>query len=70
MTNTGIEGSAGDLPSVLLGTGVPVFIAGLIFSLRWDRHRKLVPLIAAHGGVDTLPSISSLLHVLTTNIGR
>jgi membrane protease YdiL (CAAX protease family) len=67
---TGVEGSAGDFGSVLLGTGVPVFIVGLIFSLLWDRHRKLVPLIAAHWGVDTLPAISSLLHIVTSNIGR
>lgn len=67
---SGVEGSAGDLGSVLLGTGLPVFIVGLLFSLLWDRHRKLVPLIAAHWGVDTLPAISSLLHIITSNIGR
>ncbi len=66
----GVEGTAGDFASVLVGTGAPVFIAGLIFSLLWDRHRKLVPLIAAHWGVDTLPAVSSLCHIMTSNIGR
>ncbi len=66
----GVEGTAGDFVSVGLGTGVPVFIVGLILSLLWDRHRKLVPLIAAHWGVDTLPAVSSLLHIMTSNIGR
>lgn len=70
LLSRGVEGTAGDLSSVLLGTGVPVFIAGLILSLLWDRHRKLVPLIAAHWGVDTLPAISSLFHIMTSNIGR
>jgi membrane protease YdiL (CAAX protease family) len=70
LLSSGVEGTAGDLGSVLMGTGVPVFIAGLIFSLLWDRYRKLVPLIAAHWGVDTLPAISSLMHVLTSNVGR
>jgi membrane protease YdiL (CAAX protease family) len=65
-----VEGKAGDLGSVLLGTGIPVFIVGLIFSLLWDRHRKLVPLIAAHWGIDTLPAISAFFHVVTSNIGR
>lgn len=67
---TGVEGTAGDLPSVLLGTGLPVFIVGLILTLLWDRHRKLVPLIAVHWGIDTLPAVSALLHVATSNIGR
>ncbi len=70
LLSSGVEGTAGDFASVLLGTGLPVFIAGLVFSLLWDRYRKLVPLIAAHWGVDTLPAISSLMGVLTSNAGR
>lgn len=59
----GIEGQAGNLPSVLLGTGVPVFIAGLIFGLIWDRYRNFWPLVACHTGVDTLPVITSFLGI-------
>lgn len=59
----GIEGRAGDLGSVLLGTGVPVLIVGLIFGILWDRYRSLLPLIAVHWGVDTLPTVISLLGV-------
>lgn len=57
----GVEGTAGDLGSVILGTGVPVFIFGLIFALFWDRYRSLLPLVAAHWGVDILPSLISFL---------
>lgn len=59
----GIEGSAGDLGSVLIGTGVPVLIVGLIFGLLWDRNKNLLPLIAAHWGIDILPTMISLLGV-------
>ena len=59
----GVEGSAGDLSSVLMGTGVPVLIVGLIFALLWDRYRSLPPLIAAHWGVDVLPAIISFLGI-------
>ena len=59
----GVEGSAGDLSSVILGTGVPVFIVGSVFALLWDRYRSLPPLIAAHWGVDVLPAIISFLGI-------
>ncbi len=59
----GVEGTAGDLTSVILGTGVPVLIVGLIFALLWDRYRSLPPLIAAHWGVDVLPAIISFLGI-------
>jgi membrane protease YdiL (CAAX protease family) len=59
----GIEGNAGDLGSVLLGTGVPVLISGLIFGMLWDRHRSLLTLIAFHWGVDILPITISLVGV-------
>ena len=58
---TGVEGSAGDIVSVLLGTGLPVLVAGLLFGLAWDRWRNLPMLIAVHWGIDALPSISSFL---------
>jgi uncharacterized protein len=59
----GVEGTAGDLGSVLIGTGIPVFIVGLVFGLLWDRYRNLLPLIVAHWGIDTLPTIFSLLRI-------
>lgn len=59
----GVEGNAGDLTGVLLGTGVPVFVAGLIFCLAWDRWRSLPVLVALHWGIDTLPAISSYLGI-------
>lgn len=63
LLSKGVEGSAGDLGSVILGTGIPVFIVGLIFGILWDRHRSLLPLIAAHWGIDTLPTVFSLLGI-------
>ena len=59
----GVEGSAGDLSSVVLGTGVPVAIVGLVFALLWDRYRNLPALIAAHWGVDVLPAIIAFLGI-------
>ncbi|MCE9620054.1 MAG: CPBP family intramembrane metalloprotease [Planctomycetes bacterium] len=60
---SGAEGTANDLSSVLLGTGLPVLVVGLIFGWAWDRWRNLPALIAIHWGIDTLPSVASLLHV-------
>jgi membrane protease YdiL (CAAX protease family) len=59
----GVEGSAGNIASVIEGTGIPVFVFGMIFSLYWDRYRSLPPLIAVHWGIDLLPIIASLLGV-------
>lgn len=59
----GAEGTAGDLGSVLLGTGVPVLIVALILGWAWDRWRNLPALVAIHWGVDTLPSIASFLQL-------
>jgi len=59
----GVEGSAGDLSSVILGTGVPVLIVGSVFALLWDRYRNLPALIAAHWGVDVLPAMISFLGI-------
>jgi membrane protease YdiL (CAAX protease family) len=63
LLSQGVEGRAGDLGSVLLGTGVPVLMVGLIFGLLWDRYRSLPSLIAFHWGIDTLPTVISLLGV-------
>jgi membrane protease YdiL (CAAX protease family) len=59
----GAEGTAGDLGSVLLGTGVPVLVVALVFGWAWDRWRNLPALILVHWGVDTLPSIASFLQL-------
>ncbi len=59
----GSEGTAGNLVSVLVGTGIPVFTAGLIFGWFRDRYRSLPPLIAVHWGVDILPTVASLLRI-------
>jgi membrane protease YdiL (CAAX protease family) len=58
---SGAEGRAGDIASVLLGTGLPVFIVGLIFGWAWDRWRNLPALVALHWGIDVLPSVASFL---------
>lgn len=60
---SGVEGSAGDLGSVLMGTGLPVLIVALILGMAWDRWRNLPALIALHWGIDTLPSICSFLRL-------
>lgn len=60
---SGAEGRAGDLVSVLLGTGLPVFVVGLIFGWAWDRWRNLPALVALHWGIDTSPSVTSFLRL-------
>jgi len=60
---SGEEGRAGDFGSVLLNTGLPVLIVGLVIGLLWDRYRRLLPLIALHWGIDTLPLISAILGI-------
>ena len=60
---TGAEGTAGDLPSVLLGTGLPVLAVAFILGWAWDRWRNLPALVMLHWGVDTLPSVASLLQI-------
>jgi membrane protease YdiL (CAAX protease family) len=60
---SGAEGTAGDWRSVLLGTGLPVLLAALIFGWAWDRWRNLPALVALHWGVDALPSIASFLRL-------
>lgn len=59
----GVEGTAGDLGSVIAGTGIPVFVVGLVFAWLWDRYRCLPALVALHWGIDILPSVSSMLGI-------
>jgi membrane protease YdiL (CAAX protease family) len=59
----GVEGEAGSLISILAGTGLPVFLAGLLLGLAWDRWRNLPTLVAIHWGVDTLPAVASFLMI-------
>jgi len=61
-----VEGQAGDLGSVLMGTGLPVGIVGLILALAWDRWRNLPALIAIHAGIDTIPILCSMLQSTST----
>ncbi len=60
---SGVEGSAGDLGSVLVGTGLPVLIVGLFFGVAWDRWRNLPALVAVHWAIDVLPYVSSFLGI-------
>jgi uncharacterized protein len=59
----GVEGEAGDIASVLLGTGAPVLVVALVLGLAWDRWRNLPALVALHWGVDLLPIVSSMLRI-------
>ncbi len=60
---TGVEGRAGDFASVVMGTGLPVFVIGLVFGLLYDRYRRLVPLIAAHWGIDAVVGVAAMLRL-------
>lgn len=64
LLSSGAEGNAGDLVSVMVGTGAPVFVAGLVFGWAWDRWRSLPHLVLAHWAVDLLPGIGSFLGVV------
>jgi len=64
LLSSGVEGAAGDLGSVLLGTGLPVFVVGLIFAWAWARWRSLPHLVLAHWAIDLLPSVSSFVGVM------
>ncbi len=59
----GVDGTAGDLPSVLVGTGIPVFIVGTFFGWHWMRYRNLPLLILVHWAIDILPSVSSFFRI-------
>ncbi|MFZ9187040.1 MAG: CPBP family intramembrane glutamic endopeptidase [Algoriphagus sp.] len=60
---SGVEGQAGDLSSVVLGTGVPVLLVSLYFGWHWARYRNLPLLICAHWAIDILPSLSSFFGI-------
>lgn len=60
----GVEGQAGNALSVLVGTGIPVFMVSLVFGWLWHRHRSLPALVCAHWGIDVLPAASSLLGIV------
>lgn len=60
---SGVEGSAGDIYSILMGTMLPVFVIGIILGYLWNRFRNIWVLIALHYGIDMLPSIASFLHL-------
>lgn len=59
----GVDGQAGDLISVLVGTGLPVFIVGTFFGWHWSRFRNLPVLILTHWAIDILPSVSSFFGI-------
>ncbi len=58
---SGVEGTAGDLRSILLGTGLPVFVVGLVLAAIWDRWRSAPVIIALHFAIDLLPSLRHAL---------
>lgn len=60
---SGVEGQAGDLYSVVLGTGVPVLLVSLFFGWHWARYRNLPVLICTHWAIDILPSLSSFFGI-------
>lgn len=57
LLSSGVEGSAGDLASILMGTGLPVFVVGLVFAAIWDRWRNFSILVALHFAIDVLPAL-------------
>jgi len=63
LLSQGVEGQAGDWGQVILHTGVPVFIVGVLFAIHWSRYRNIVLLIATHWAIDTLPSLSSYFKI-------
>ncbi|WP_235496779.1 CPBP family intramembrane glutamic endopeptidase, partial [Aneurinibacillus migulanus] len=60
---SGVEGSAGDIYSILTGTIIPVFVIGIVLGYLWKKFKNIWILIALHYGIDTLPSIASLLQI-------
>jgi len=59
----GLEGHAGDWPSLLNHAARFIFVWGLIYGLYWDRYRRLLPLIVAHSALDVLPWIAAMLGI-------
>ena len=63
LLSDGIEGQAGNFADVLLHTGVPVFIIGVVFGFHWSRFRNIILLILTHWAIDILPSVSSYFKI-------
>jgi membrane protease YdiL (CAAX protease family) len=63
LLSSGVEGQAGDFAGVLLQTGLPVFIIGIIFGIHWSRYRNIILLILTHWAIDILPSVSSYFKI-------
>jgi uncharacterized protein len=63
LLSQGAEGQAGNWGSVIIHTGIPVFIVGLVLSLHWSRYRNIVLLVLTHWAVDILPSIGSYFKI-------
>ena len=59
----GAEGEAGDFYSVLMNTGLPVFLTSCILGLFWKYKRSLPHLMIAHGAIDIIPIYASLLGI-------
>ena len=64
MLASGSEGNAWHAGSVLLHTGLAVFLVALVLGWLWDRYRRLIPLMALHWGVDLLPLTAGMLGVV------
>jgi uncharacterized protein len=64
LLSNGAEGQAGDWGSVIIHTGIPVFIVGLVLSLHWSRYRNIVLLVLTHWAIDILPSVGSYFKIL------
>lgn len=58
-----IEGVAGNVLSVMMGTVFPVFIIGLIFGFLWFKFKNMYLLIALHTGIDFFPQLAALLGI-------
>ena len=63
LLSNGVEGKAGDWAQIVLNTGLPVFIVGLIFAIHWSRYRNIVVLVLTHWAIDILPSVSSYFRI-------
>lgn len=63
LLSSGVEGQAGDFAGVLLQTGLPVFVIGIIFGIHWSRYRNIILLILTHWAIDILPSVSSYFRI-------
>jgi uncharacterized protein len=63
LLSKGVEGQAGDWGQVILQTGLPVFIVGLIFAFHWSRYRNIILLVLTHWAIDILPALSSYFKI-------